>query len=76
MSRHEGKFTGASEAPLEMAELLETMSARTAFTSRDRQDAIACYLSAGDGWRDALDAIGGAFAPEVQATELKSAKDE
>jgi hypothetical protein len=33
---------------------------------RERQDAIACYLSASEGWADAVRRLGGNFAAEVQ----------
>jgi hypothetical protein len=38
--------------------------------ARSREDAIACYLSGGDGWREAVKQLGGAFAEE--ARELKA----
>jgi hypothetical protein len=37
--------------------------------ARSREDAIACYLSGSDGWREAVKQLGGAFADE--ARELK-----
>jgi hypothetical protein len=76
LSRHEGKFTASAEQPLEMAELLAAMGAQANITARDRQDAIACFLSAGEGWRDALDVIGGAFAPDLDSARLREAKEE
>ena len=33
----------------------------------DPRDAIACLLSAGDGWADALKALSGAFARDAAA---------
>ena len=41
---------------------------------RAREDAIACYLSGSDGWREAVKMLGGAFA-EDQA-ELRERKDD
>lgn len=77
LSRHEGKFTAAADAPLEMAELLAAMGAQANITPRDRQNAIACFLSAGEGWRDALDVIGGAFAPpDLDSAGLRATKEE
>ena len=34
----------------------------------DQRDAIACVLSAGDGWPEALKALRGAFASDAAAT--------
>jgi hypothetical protein len=34
----------------------------------DQHEAIACYLSAGEGWREALKALRGAFASGSAAT--------
>jgi hypothetical protein len=34
----------------------------------EQRDAIACYLSAGEGWSDALKALHGAFASKAAAT--------
>lgn len=39
---------------------------------RDRQEAIACYLSASEGWSEAVQRLDGAFAAEVR--ELKDRK--
>jgi hypothetical protein len=39
---------------------------------RSREDAIACYLSGGDGWREAMKLLGGTFAERV--TELRERK--
>ena len=33
---------------------------------RSRQDAVACFLSGGEGWEQALQELGGAFADEEQ----------
>ena len=76
LSRHESKFTAASEAPLDMAELLAAMGAQAMVTARDRQSAIACYLSGAEGWRDALDLLGGAFAPDGPKSGLRSDQGE
>ncbi|HEY0164778.1 MAG TPA: hypothetical protein VGB39_05330 [Sphingomicrobium sp.] len=40
----------------------------------DQRDAIACYLSAGAGWNDALKALHGAFASEAAATPSQPGK--
>jgi hypothetical protein len=74
LSRHDGKFTAADEAPLDAAEILAALEAQAGGSRRDRQDAIACYLAAGDGWRDALQLLDGAFAGRSRAAKLKNGK--
>ena len=54
MSRLERDFEAAGEAPA------------NAVPSGERE-AIACYLSAGEGWTEALKALRGAFASEAAA---------
>jgi hypothetical protein len=41
----------------------------------DQRDAIACYLSAGEGWSEALKALRGAFASEAAAVLRSADKD-
>lgn len=76
MSRFEGDFSAAGDASLSSAELLNLISANTALTSRQRQEAIACYLSASEGWDKAMKTLRGAFASEVahraEAEEIKA----
>ena len=66
MSRHEGDFRKAVETPLSLEELVALLRSETEEGDRARQNAIACYLSAGDGWRDAVKQLGGAFASTGQ----------
>jgi hypothetical protein len=49
----------------------------TTDSNRDRRAAMACFLSQGDGWKDARGALGGAFAslPE-SAPSLRAGKEE
>ena len=74
MSRHEGDFRKNVEAPLSLEELISLLRGETEADDRARQHAIACYLSAGDGWREAVKQLGGAFAEE--APELRERKDQ
>jgi len=53
-----------AEAPLSLNELLALLGEGADGDDRSRQDAIACYLSGGDGWRDAVKMLGGTFAEE------------
>ncbi len=78
MSRFEGDFSAASDASLSTAELLTLLGANTALTDRQRQEAIACYLSASEGWDQALKTLRGAFASGaaqgIRAQEVKPNK--
>lgn len=62
MARHEGDFRASAGEPLSLNELLELLNASGEGDYRARQDAIACYLSASEGWREAVKRLGGAFA--------------
>ena len=73
MARFEKDFSDASDTPLTLNELLALLGGRHR-RGRSREDAIACYLSAGEGWREAVKRLGGAFAAEV--TGLKERKAE
>lgn len=74
MARHERDFCADAEAPLSLDDLLALLGSGAEADDRSRQDAIACYLSGGDGWRDAMKMLGGTFAEEV--TGLKERKSE
>ena len=65
MARHERDFCADAEAPLSLDDLLALLGSAAEADDRSRQDAIACYLSGGDGWRDAMKTLGGTFAEEV-----------
>ena len=62
MARHEGDFRTKAQDPLSLDELLTLLGDAAEREGRSREDAIACYLSGGDGWRDAVKLLGGAFA--------------
>ena len=62
MARHEGEFRGVAEEPLSLNELLALLGNAAESEGRSREDAIACYLSGGDGWREAVKLLGGTFA--------------
>jgi len=64
LARHERDFRTHAEAPLSLDELLALLGPGTDAGERSREDAIACYLSGGEGWRDALKMLGGTFAEE------------
>jgi len=62
LARHEGDFRGSAEAPLSLNELLVLLGNGTEGERKSRENAIACYLSGSDGWREAGKILGGAFA--------------
>ena len=62
MARHERDFRSGAEEPLSLNELLALLGDGANGGDRSREDAIACYLSAGEGWREAMKRLGGAFA--------------
>ena len=75
MARHEGEFEAAAETSLDMEELLRALRRGGAASEQERQAAIACLLSASEGWRDAVGRLGGAFAKEGRKTGLTDGKD-
>ena len=75
MARHEGEFEAAAETSLEMGELLRALSRAELADDRERQAAIACFLSASEGWRAAAARLGGAFAEGGTKSGLKVGKE-
>jgi hypothetical protein len=75
LARHEGEFEAAAETSLELEELLRALESAESAADRDRQAAIACLLSASEGWREAVDRLGGAFADGGTPTGLTDGKD-
>ena len=72
MARHERDFRTDAEAPLSLAELLSLLGSGVIADERSRENAIACYLSGGDGWRDAMKILGGAFSEAAEVKEWKA----
>jgi hypothetical protein len=72
LARHERDFRTDAEAPLSLADFLALLGSGGDGDERSRQEAIACYLSGSDGWRDAMKMLGGTFAEE--ATGLRERK--
>ena len=75
MARHEGDFRAAAETSLEMEELLRALARAESASDRERQAAIACLLSASEGWRDAAERLRGAFAEGGTKAGLTDGKD-
>ena len=61
LARHEKNFEAAGEA------LSLSASQRASREPVTREDALACFLSAADGWLDALQRLDGAFADRPTA---------
>jgi hypothetical protein len=73
LARHEGDFRSTAEAPLSLDELIALIGADGG-QAPSREDIIACALSAGEGWQEAVKRLGGAFAGE--AAGLRKRKGE
>jgi len=76
MSRPDLKFSAAAEAAMDAAELLAALGAQTAAGAEDRREAITRLLAAAPDWREARNALGGAFAESVSEPGLKPRKAE
>ena len=53
MAAYERNFRDDVEAPLTLNELVALLGEGAAADSATREDAIACYLSGSEGWREA-----------------------
>ena len=65
MARHEGDFRSTAEEPLSLDELVAFLASVEKSEGCSREDAIACALSASEGWQEAVKRLGGAFADEA-----------
>ena len=74
MARHEGDFRLKEQEALNLDQLLALLGDSAESEGRSREDAIACYLSAGEGWREAVKLLGGTFAGG--STGLKDGKSD
>ena len=72
MARHEGDFGLNEQKPLSLDELLTMLGDSAERDGCSREDAIACYLSGAEGWREAVKLLGGTFAEG--ATGLRDGK--
>jgi len=62
-----------AEAPLSLNELLALLGQGADADDRSREDAIACYLSGSEGWREAMKMLGGTFAEEEPGLKQRKA---
>ena len=75
LSRPESKITAAGPvAGMDAAELVAAFETQLASARGDRRVAIARLLAAGPGWKEARDALGGAFAQPPSEEELRNDK--
>jgi hypothetical protein len=63
--RFERDFDTADKKPLGRADHARLIAERHKADERSREDAIACYLAAAEGWDEAREQLGGAFAEEL-----------
>ena len=75
MARFDGNLEAAGEARLDIDELLSVLSSSANLGREERQDAIACFLSVSEGWKDARDTLKGAFARVPRPSWLRESKD-
>jgi len=74
LARFERDFGAEAQEPLGLDELLALLGDSAEQDGRSREDAIACYLSSGEGWREAVKLLGGTFAQG--ATGLRERKSD
>ena len=73
MARHDGDFRAKAQEPLSLDELLAMLGDAAERDGGSREDAIACYLSAGEGWHEAVKQLGGTFAQEEAGLKERKA---
>jgi hypothetical protein len=62
LAHHESDIRAAAPEPLSLDQLLAMLGDAAEQGGRSREDAIACFLSASEGWREAMKRLGGTFA--------------
>ena len=75
MARFDGNLEAAGEAKLDIDELFSAFPGAGEAVARGRQDAIACFLSASEGWEEAREALKGTFVSAARASWLKDGKE-
>lgn len=66
LARHEGDFRIDAEQSLSLNELLALLDDCAEGERPSRENAIACYLSRSEGWREAMRLLGGTFAKDAK----------
>ncbi|QIK78473.1 hypothetical protein G7077_05715 [Sphingomonas piscis] len=67
MARHESNFIAEREVNWAFGSAAEGEFRE--LSDRERQDAIVCYLTRSEGWQQALQLLGGAFAPDPRVKQ-------
>jgi hypothetical protein len=62
VSRIEVKIGGKGKEPVDSADILAALAREQAKCPEERRDAVSRYLSGSEGWREASNVLGGAFA--------------
>jgi hypothetical protein len=75
LARFDGNLEAAGEAKLDIDELFSAFPGAGEAVARGRQDAIACFLSASEGWEEAREALKGTFVSAARASWLKDGKE-
>lgn len=75
MAKYDRHMEAAAEVDIDLSELFKSLGNRREKIS-DRQQAIACFLSGSDGWRQAAGHLGGSFTdPAEKDLGLTRSKD-
>jgi len=64
VSRLEKKFEDSHDRPVDAAEILAALARDVEAGSDKRRKAVSRYLSGSEGWEEASQFLGGAFAPK------------
>ena len=75
MARFDGNLKAVGEAKLDVNELLSALASASNLGREERQDAIACFLSVSEGWKDARATLKGTFATMPRPSWLTGDKD-
>jgi hypothetical protein len=75
LARFDGDLKAVGEANVDVDELLSAFPKADKAARQGRQDAMACFLSASEGWEQAKEALKGAFAAAPRASWLRGDKD-
>ncbi len=75
MARFDGNLKAAGEAKLDINELLSVLASTSNLGREERQDAIACFLSVSEGWKDARSSLKGTFASVPRPSWLRVGKE-
>ena len=75
LSKFDGDLKAAGEASFDLSELLSVIAATALADNGRRREAIACFLSASEGWEDAGRRLRGTFAALPKGSGLTESKE-